>query len=153
MSLATLLETLLFRVVSTGAGCNGFGILADADGEIDPSWGGKIIAAAVAQLIGGTQHGSATAPASGTQTTSVVVTLPTPYAALKFFCVAPILAEGVDTNTTPSLPTWSTSGWTPGEAAESVTVHFFNSAEGDSIGSEDYIQQPIPFAWKAEGDL
>lgn len=90
--------------------------------------------------------GTATAPNTGTKSTSIAVVFATPFDTLLY--VAPCVTIA---STTPAneLPSWSVTGWTPGSASSGVTFNF-NIPDDDSSASHKF-NVAVPFAWMAVG--
>lgn len=90
--------------------------------------------------------GTGQATNTGTKSTSVAVTFATAFDVLWAVIITPL-----ESSTTPSgaLPTWSVTGWTPGNASSSVTVNF-NIPDDDSTSSWKF-NTAIDFAYVAIG--
>lgn len=90
--------------------------------------------------------GTASAPSSGTKSTSVALTFTPAFDAL--WGVVPTITN---TSATPAgaLPTFSVSGWTHGSASSGVTVNF-NIPDDDSTSNWKF-NSAVNFSWIAFG--
>lgn len=93
-----------------------------------------------------TLSGTGTGPNTGTKFSSVAIPFATPFDILEA-----VLITITTSSTSPAgeIPTWSVTGWTPGNASSGVTVNF-NIPDDDSSSNHKF-STTIPFAWMAFG--